>query len=102
MDYNNELVIDMEDLIQYISKQLGVVYSIVNEVLDNELNFLEEKGIPSEERPEIKEHMTIFVDEHELILYINRNTGISQELVGRILLEEEVYLNKYDLIDYCE
>lgn len=92
---DNELVLEIELVINYIVKELGFSYKIVEWVLDSELDFLTEKGLVTDTPNDIdQQESEHFVDVNELLDFVVKKTGLSPEIVQTVLEKEEEYMWK--------
>ncbi|WP_066320546.1 hypothetical protein [Bacillus sp. FJAT-29814] len=92
---DNELVMEMELVIDYIVKEISVSNEIVERVLDSELDFLNEKGLVADAPHNIDLHESDnFVDVNELLDFVVKKTGLSPEVVQNVLEKEEEYMVK--------
>ena len=95
-----EIVIDMEYLTNYVSRELGISTEIINQVLDSELDYYSTLGFVEEESSsseEIEEANVIYME--ELIDFINNRTNIAKTIIESVLDEEDQYLKRLDLIE---
>jgi tRNA-binding EMAP/Myf-like protein len=97
-DQNQDVVIEGEELIEYINQETKIEIEAVSEILDKEMEFLESKGLVLENKPDdAEEREVVFIDEDELISYISGRTNLSKKVVKFVLDTEDEYLDSLGL-----
>ncbi|MBT2289512.1 hypothetical protein J7E73_10280 [Paenibacillus albidus] len=86
-----ERVLDVEEMEQYVAKETNYPLFIVQTVLNTELDFLEEKGLVMDQRPEVEKGSTR-IEEEDIIEYILARTIYSEVAIHSILEAEETYM----------
>lgn len=89
----DEIVIDQEQICEYVASKLGIDVDIATDVLDCEMNFFEENGYTDESKPTGTE-TPVETDFADVIEYIVAETGVKRELISNILEAEMEYLEK--------
>ncbi|WP_185703005.1 hypothetical protein [Paenibacillus rhizophilus] len=97
LEVMEERVLDVEEMEQYVAKETNYPLFIVQTVLNTELDFLEEKGLVMDQRPEVEEGSTR-IDEEDIIEYILARTMYSEFAISSILEAEETYMLNAGLI----
>lgn len=94
-----ELIIDEDELCEYIAAKLGINSDTVGLVLDGEMEFWESKGLVVEENPserggEVPTATAVAteIDNEELLAYIVSTKGLSEKLVTQVLTLELEYI----------
>jgi len=97
-EHQEEVVIVMEELYDYVSKETGIDMVIVMSVLDSEMDFLMSEEVAGNEKVENSDEEQAFIDEDEMNAYIVKNTNVAEEIVVTILDCEMQYLDSKGLL----
>ena len=93
-----ELIIDEDELCEYIATKLGINADTVALVLDAEMEFLESKGMVVEVDPSRASEAptpmndAVEIDNEELLAYIISTTELSEKVVTQVLTLELEYI----------
>lgn len=90
---SNELMVCTEKLITYISNKLSIEESTIEIVLDSEMDFLESKNLLSE-HPSEEPTEPIYIDNKELIHFIEVDTKLDIRIITDVLDKEMEYLEQ--------
>ncbi len=87
-----DLVLDIDDMIDYIKKKTNYKYKVISDILDAETHYLVSKGFTTATDCQ---HDSKFLDDDDLDMFISEKTQINLLIVETVMNHNHDYMKSH-------